>query len=506
MLAASYVFYGWWDARFLYLIVVSSVVDYLSGKLIHHQHIKLNDIGKTILYMTTGAIVFLGFMGEFNHIFWFGISGVGVVSVLALFGHYYTFTSDKHRRKVALITSMCTNLGILAIFKYFNFFIESAESALQSLGFSNVDNFQLDIILPVGISFYTFQTMSYTIDIYRGKLKPCDHFLDFALFVSYFPQLVAGPIERATNLLPKIIEKRKVTWEKVTEGCGLISYGLFKKVVIADGVSSSVASVYGNGNASWLDIAGATVLFAIQIYCDFSGYSDIARGTSRLLGIDLMKNFNLPYFSRNPSEFWQRWHISLSSWLRDYLYISLGGNRKGNFNTYRNLFLTMLLGGLWHGAAWNFVLWGAYQGGILVLYRILSDRICALWPKSNWVAFIRTPIAWAMFFVFTCYGWLLFRAESFEQIVNYTHTLFTNFGDFSLSLDFPPFATLLGLPILLAFEVSSYWQQKNKIHWLTAYGSTKRFIAAQSFLYSIMLFIFLAALSTPPADFIYFQF
>lgn len=318
LLIASYYFYSCWDWRFLSLIVLSTITDYMCGAI----------------------------MGE---------SG-----------------SSPTKRKIALLISLTVNLGLLAVFKYFNFFIDSAATLLQMVGMQpNITTLQ--IILPVGISFYTFQTLSYTIDIYRGKLKPIHDPLDFALFVSFFPQLVAGPIERASSLLPQLAEKRRVTNEDIYEGVYLILMGLFRKIVLADSAAVYVNRAFSNPDiftSSGLLIA--TLLFSIQIYCDFAGYTDIARGTARLLGIKLMVNFKQPYFSTNITEFWRRWHISLSTWLRDYLYIPLGGNRHGTFKTYRNLIYTMLLGGLWHGAAWGFVVWGALHGSYLAIHKYIG--------------------------------------------------------------------------------------------------------------------------------------
>ena len=296
LLVASYAFYGAWDWRFLGLIVLSTVVDYVVG-------------------MSLAA------------------------------------TGDPRRRQFLVTASIVANLGILGLFKYAGFFAKSLVGLGASLGVE-IPAFALDVVLPVGISFYTFQTLSYTIDIYRGTLKPTRRFLDFALFVAFFPQLVAGPIERASRLLPQVLQPRHVTWEKFGSGSWLILWGLFKKVVIADNLAFLVNAVYATDASptGWQVVAG-TVAFAWQIYCDFSGYSDIARGLARLMGFELMVNFNLPYAARSPADFWRRWHISLSTWLRDYLYIPLGGNQGGALRTYRNLGLTMLLGGLWHGAA-----------------------------------------------------------------------------------------------------------------------------------------------------------
>ncbi|MDY7038200.1 MAG: MBOAT family O-acyltransferase, partial [Thermodesulfobacteriota bacterium] len=275
----------------------------------------------------------------------------------------------------------------------------------------------LNIILPVGISFYTFQTMTYSIDIYRGELKPTHNFFDFALFVSFFPQLVAGPIERAKNLLPQIENRRQSSKAQMFNGTHLIFWGLFKKVFVADNLGIIVDQVYGNPAATGVEYIIATWAFAFQIYGDFSGYSDIARGTAKCLGIELMHNFRQPYFAINPSDFWQHWHISLSSWLRDYLYIPLGGNRKGVWKTHRNLFITMLLGGLWHGAAWNFVIWGAYHGFIQSLHRIIFrtyQRSRSYLPSTSslWLYMLKAFIM----FQFTCLGYIFFRAQNLDHI------------------------------------------------------------------------------------------
>ena len=316
LLVGSYFFYGCWDYRFLSLIVISTVIDYVSGIKIHGS-------------------------------------------------------DNRRTRKFFLVLSMCTNLGLLGVFKYFGFFAENFQALMGRIGLETSSS-SLRIILPVGISFYTFQTMSYTIDIYRRKLEPTRHFFDFALFVSFFPQLVAGPIERAKRLLPQVLKERHFSKPQFLDGLHLIVWGLFMKMVVADNMARIVDYVFSKhaGSLTGLEIFLGIVAFAFQIYGDFSGYSDIARGTAKCMGFEIMVNFKRPYFSLNPSEFWTRWHVSLSSWLRDYLYISLGGNRGGTLRMYRNLALTMLLGGLWHGAGWTFIAWGAFHGLILILYRL----------------------------------------------------------------------------------------------------------------------------------------
>ena len=279
----------------------------------------------------------------------------------------------KEKKRAFSLFWVSANLLILGFFKYYNFFIDNIEWLLSGSNI-NPSRLYLDIILPIGVSFYTFKGISYVMDSYRDQLKISHTFPDFSLFMAFFPSLLAGPIDRASSFLQQICEKRSLNWEQSIRGIHLFLYGLFKKVVIADGVVRTVASVFDStGQPSWIDVVVATVLFTIQIYCDFSGYTDMARGTAKLFGIDLMINFRLPYFSKNPREFWNRWHISLSTWLRDYLYIPLGAIKKVRLQTYRNLIITMVLGGLWHGAAWNFVLWGLYHGIVLGIHRAITS-------------------------------------------------------------------------------------------------------------------------------------
>ena len=338
--------------------------------------------------------------------------------------------------------------------------------------------------------------MSYTIDVYRRECRATDHFGDFALYVAYFPQLVAGPIERATDLLPRIQGERRVTAEQVARGSFLILFGLFKKIAVADGVAVSVASIYSTtGAVSGLDVVAATVLFAVQIYCDFSGYTDVARGCSKLLGIDLMLNFNQPYFSANPQQFWSRWHISLSTWLRDYLYIPLGGNRLGKVRTYVNLMLTMLLGGLWHGAAWNFVAWGGYQGALLCIHRALLGRPQAASKRVS----AGRPALIAGFFAATCFGWLLFRADSFGRIADFSFAMLSWRGGPSLSMARPSLSAVTGIAVLVAWEFAQHLTSDVLFYQrLTA--------PVRGLCYGVLLFVTVMGLSNAPSPFIYFQF
>jgi D-alanyl-lipoteichoic acid acyltransferase DltB (MBOAT superfamily) len=517
-------FYGWWDVRFLFLIVVSTVIDFVCGLMIARGQVPLKERLLASLYVSAAAFFFMTIPWTDAPVFtsqapwlnfselanvlatkadWFPLlATVGVATVFNLLYGFLEGLGENARRKTFLWTSITANLSILGFFKYFNFFADSLETAVAGLGMSS-DTLRLDIILPVGISFYTFQTMSYAIDIYRRQLEPTDKFLDFALFVSYFPQLVAGPIERASELLPRILKPRKINLDQITQGSFLILWGLFKKVAIADGVAGAVDSIFlSTGDVTWADIVVGTVLFAVQIYCDFSGYTDIARGVSKLMGIDLMLNFNQPYFSTNPSEFWRRWHISLSSWLRDYLYIPLGGNRGGKLLNYRNLMITMVLGGLWHGAAWNYVLWGFYQGGILCAHIMLfgkAKKAAQAEGASSTLATLKQAALTVSFFGVTCYGWLLFRAVSLDQVVAFTSTLIFDFGELALTIKTPTLAAVAGLPLLVLYEFFQYRAADPECY-------TRLVRPARGFLYACILFLTCMGMSNDPAQFIYFQF
>ncbi len=442
LLIASLVFYGWWDIRFLFLIIVSTVVDFFCALLIHRGHVTRRERVMTSAYVIGGALLLVfpnwdawwqslqandgadrpGLSESLRVLLACtdeaGAWSLGLWTVLitaaaaGLFNTLYPLIeriSPQRKRRVGIMLSVVANLGLLGFFKYFDFFISSATAGLQSLGLE-VNPLLLEVLLPAGISFYTFQTLSYTIDVYRRQLEPTDDFLAFALFVSFFPQLVAGPIERASHLLPQMLRPRKIQLPEFHAGLYLILWGLFKKIVIADNMAPICNAVYQNyWEHRGLSLVVATMAFAFQIYCDFSAYSDIARGTAKLMGFDIMVNFRLPYFAVSPSDFWRRWHISLSTWLRDYLYIPLGGNRGGSFNTQRNLMLTMLLGGLWHGASWNFVLWGFFHGLILAIYRVADKRpidapVITMRDRAGYLSRV------AIMIVLTLIGWVLFRA------------------------------------------------------------------------------------------------
>jgi alginate O-acetyltransferase complex protein AlgI len=312
------------------------------------------------------------------------------------------------RRKLLLILSITVSLGLLAFFKYTNFLLDTGWSTLHWLGFEP-PKAVFQIVLPLGISFYTFETISYVVDVYRGRVKAEQNALDYTLFLMFFPHLIAGPIVRPGHFLPQVKRHKYLNWQRVQFGARLFLLGLLKKAVIADQVAKLVDPVFTNPAAcSSVTIWAAVLCYTVQIYCDFSGYSDMAIGAAHALGYDLPMNFNMPYFALNIADFWRRWHISLSTWLRDYLYIPMGGNRHGTAKTYRNLILTMLLGGLWHGAGWTFVFWGFYHGLLLALHRAIP------WPA--WLAKkIFVPLRWGVTFFCVCVGWVFFRAQNFTD-------------------------------------------------------------------------------------------
>lgn len=407
LLLASYFFYGWWDARFCTLLMLSTVVDYKCG--------------------------------------------------LAMEG-----AQSGGSRKRILFISLATNLGVLGFFKYFNFFTDSARHLLEQLGFeASIPT--LNVLLPVGISFYTFQTLSYTIDVYRGRIKPINNFVDFGLYVAFFPQLVAGPIERATSLLPQIQSVRRVTWDHIRSGTFLVFIGLVKKIAIADSVAPVVNQIFAEPTAyTSLELLVGLYLFSFQIYGDFSGYSDIARGCARLMGFDLMVNFQQPYFSRNITEFWRRWHISLSSWLRDYLYIPLGGNRRGLTRTYINLMVTMLLGGLWHGASWSFVVWGGLHGAFLAIHKATTQSKNEVEHniECSVGSLLKALPGIVLTFHLVALTWIFFRAHSFGSAWDFMMGILA-FSDLSL-----PFGwKLLGvsLVLLLILDIPQYLSGKQTV-------------------------------------------
>jgi D-alanyl-lipoteichoic acid acyltransferase DltB (MBOAT superfamily) len=447
ILAASYVFYGWWDWRFLSLIVLSSTVDYLVG------------------------LGFLKFEGA-------------------------------RARRALLLTSIAINLGILGTFKYFNFFVENFIAAFASVGI-DLHPVTLNVLLPVGISFYTFQTLSYSIDCYRRKMTPTRNLLAFFTFVAFFPQLVAGPIERATRLLPQFFEKRRFDRHQAVDGLRQMLWGLFKKIVIADSCAVYVDQIFGNhyGWSGEMLLLGA-VLFAFQIYCDFSGYSDIAIGCARLFGIRLMRNFAYPYFSRDIAEFWRRWHISLSTWFRDYVYIPLGGSRGGRARTVRNIFVIFLVSGLWHGANWTFLAWGALNAAFILplVLRRRNRRHLDSPAEGRVLPGLRETGQILATFGLTVLAWIFFRAESVSQAASYLRNLFRGFGEPSLFSPADGLGRTLGFIALL---VTVEWIQRNRQHGLQLNGALARPVRWLIY-YALIAAIF--AFGGPSQQFIYFQF
>jgi alginate O-acetyltransferase complex protein AlgI len=523
LLLASYLFYGWWDERFLFLIILSTALDFVCGLLIDRGTLTRKDRLAPSIHLIAGAFLFLvldwgalHFGGVFPYVslnpeqllvqgnlgwpLFLGIVGFVLLAnvLIPLAGR---LEEDK-RRKTIVTVSIFGNLGVLAFFKYFDFFIESAEAVVASMGFQP-EPFRLNIILPVGISFYTFQTLSYSIDIYRKKLTPTDRYIDFALFVSYFPQLVAGPIERAQNLIPRLQEKRRVTSEDISGGTYLIMLGLLKKVAIADGIGPTVASVFNaSGTPSWAEVVIASALFSVQLYCDFSGYSDIARGTSRLMGIPLMLNFKMPLLSATPAEFFQRWHLSLTTWLRDYVYYSLGRNRRRDFTMLRNLFLTMAIGGLWHGAAWTFVLWGVFEGALIVLdHLFLGRKFAPKRPKQiPGFAYLlrRMPLILTFFYVHLIAA-MLFRSGTWDRAGTMLSVYFTDIGNLTYNGLTPTLSAICGFILLMSMEMTEY--AKNELEIIR-----KSPLLIKCCVYAAMIWIIAMGTANETKQFVYFQF
>jgi alginate O-acetyltransferase complex protein AlgI len=368
---ASYTFYGWWDWRFLSLIIFSTVVDFFVGQGLRRHN-------------------------------------------------------NETKRKLLLWTSILVNLGFLGVFKYYNFFLDNFVTAFSFFG-KEIQANSLNIILPVGISFYTFQTLSYSIDVYRRKMEPTNDFIAFAAFVSFFPQLVAGPIERATNLIPQFRHKRVFDYDKATDGVRQILWGLFKKMVIADNCAEFANQIFNNSS----ELSGSTLVlgglfFAFQIYGDFSGYSDIAIGTSRLFGFNLMRNFAFPYFSRDIAEFWRRWHISLSTWFRDYLYIPLGGSRGGTWMKIRNTFIIFIVSGFWHGASWTFIIWGALNALYFLPIMLTNNNRNNLETvaEGKHLPSMKGLFQMLLTFGLTFFAWIFFRADNLGHAFQYIGGIF----------------------------------------------------------------------------------
>lgn len=446
LIICGYFFYGYWDWRFCFLLAFSTIVDFLIGK---------------ILYAT----------------------------------------KNDTKRKIFLIISISINLTILGFFKYFNFFVDSFTTLIKIFG-SDLDFLHLRIILPVGLSFYTFQSISYIIDVYWKKIKPEPSFINYALFVCFFPQLVAGPIERAPRILPQISGKLVPTRAQIRIGIELIITGLFKKVLIGDATGRIVDNIFLQPQLySSFELLMGLILFSIQIYIDFSGYSNIARGTAKLLGVDIIRNFQQPYLSSNITEFWRRWHIALSSWLKDYLYIALGGNRKGPKRTYVNLMITMLLGGLWHGANWTYVIWGGLHGLYLAFHKLLLK---GKKPRDSYsyngifsfIIFISKAIGT---YVLVLFAWLFFRSNNLNMIqLFFSKMIHWTTGDLSMRFIC---ITLSFLCITLLFDCVEYYTKEDSFLQKIRYSSVRHGILTAMF-----VAVCIVMLSYEPLPFVYFQF
>ncbi len=447
---SSLIFYGWWDWRFLSLLLFSMVLDYTLGILIDKQE-------------------------------------------------------EQKKRKQLLAISLLINLGFLASFKYFNFFLDNFQAAFSFFGMK-IPSTSLHIILPVGISFYTFQTLSYTIDIYYKKLKPTKDFIAFAAFVSFFPQLVAGPIERATNLLPQFYAARKFNYANAVNGMRQILWGFFKKLVIADNCAYFVNHIFAHSDQMPASVlALGAFFFAFQIYGDFSGYSDIAIGTARLFNIQLMRNFAYPYFSRDIAEFWRRWHISLSTWFRDYLYFPLGGSRGNTSQVIRNTFIIFLVSGFWHGANWTFIVWGLLHAIFFMPLLLTSQNrknieiVAAHQSLPNLKEVVQIGITFAL----VCLAWIFFRAENLTHALHYIQGLFSR--TWLTVPDLPQgkkvVSTLLMIIILLLME----WQGRKQQYALEVFGLKWKKWQRWLF-YAFFIFIIIMFMQTSETPFIYFQF
>ncbi len=440
ILVSSYLFYGWWDFRFLSLILLSTIVDYIVGYSIPKQ-------------------------------------------------------SSKKLQKLLLYLSVLTNLGILGFFKYYNFFVDSWVDLFNSIGYEIKSLWTLNIILPVGISFYTFQTMSYTIDIYKKKLEPTKDFISFASFVAFFPQLVAGPIERASNLLPQILKKREFQYEQGVQGLKLILWGMFKKIVIADQLAPIVDEIFSNYN----DLGGGMLFlgvfyFAFQIYCDFSGYSDIAIGTSKLFGFEIMSNFRFPYFSRNIGEFWRRWHISLSTWFRDYLYIPIGGSKEGKWRSLRNILIIFIVSGIWHGANWTFIFWGLFHSILFIpsfIFKTNRKHIGSTIGENSFLPSSKEFFQVLKTFSLVTIGWVFFRSETLGDAFSFLNQMIFDIGI--------PESNRRILPYIALFILIDYFNRKNERD-LFLFNNINR-----SIMYTIMLYLIYATLGNQE-QFIYFNF
>ena len=449
VVVASYVFYGWWDWRFLILIAITSFCSFGSGLLLEH------------------------------------------------------YDGRRQLQKMVSAGNIVLNISILFVFKYFNFFTESLNALLGTLFGYHLDSLTVKIILPVGISFYTFQALSYTIDVYQKKLSATHDVVEFFAYISFFPQLVAGPIERATNLLPQFQRDRKFDYANAVDGTRQILWGFLKKLVVADNCALVVNENWNN----YHDLPGVTllllgVLFTFQIYCDFSGYSDIAIGCAKLFGIQLKRNFNYPYFSRSIPEFWRRWHISLTTWFRDYIYFPLGGSRCEKWKIIRNVYIVWAISGLWHGANWTFVCWGLFHATLLAIYNVfgINTKYKNVVAYGRYLPSIKELFQIALTFFLAVIGWILFRAESLDQAIDYLMSMARN-SFWGISSSSCAICLCFGF-VLLAIE----WLQRDKQHALQ-FGN-KKFFSYRAVRWGIYYLIILVCFRFAGSSqtFIYFQF
>ena len=449
LVVASYVFYGWWDWRFLWLIALTSFSSYVSGILIQRHE------------------------------------------------------GQRHIQRLVSASNIILNLVILAVFKYYNFFMDNLAFLFSSVGY-RLDWVTLDIILPVGISFYTFQALSYTIDVYRGQIRPTHDIVEFFAYISFFPQLVAGPIERATNLLPQFQRERQFDYAKAVDGMRQILWGLFKKLVIADNCASAVNAFWTEYNdLSGLSLLAIGILFTFQIYSDFSGYSDIAIGCARLFGISLKQNFNFPYFSRSIPEFWRRWHISLMTWFRDYIYFPLGGSRCARWKVIRNTLIVFFVSGLWHGANWTFICWGLYHACLIAIYILLgiNTKSKDVVAQGRLLPSVREFCQLAITFFLAVVGWIIFRSENMPQAYEFLSRMFTTMFDQGLYIAHGKRYLIWGF-LMLLFE----WLQRDKQHALQlSHQGLFRYAPARFALYAVLVYIMFLYAGTVQT-FIYFQF
>ena len=450
LLVSSYFFYGWWSWKFMLLLALSTFIDYIYG--------------------------------------------------------FYVASPNKKKAKLFLWLSIINNLGILATFKYYNFFVTQFQNGFELLGL-HTNPVLLNIALPVGISFYTFHGMSYVFDVYRDKQKPVTSFVDYAVFVSFFPLLVAGPIERANHFLPQVQIKRIFNYTQAVEGCRLILWGMFKKVVIADSLAGIVDEIFENyQNHNAISLILGAVGFSFQIYGDFSGYSDIALGTAKLFGFELLSNFKFPYFSRDLAEFWRRWHISLSSWFRDYLYIPLGGSKYGKWKAVRNTFIIFLISGFWHGASWNFIVWGGIHAfGFIPLLYFNRNRNYVLEVVANDKALPNLKELWQMSstFAFVTFAWIFFRAHGISQAVAYIKQIVIS------TIQFPNqfYHNSFGFSIfyyIIPILTGDWFLRRNNRELKIPFINSKKMIIIYYLMIIIIFLIFIT--NSNKHDFIYFQF